>query len=301
MSETSAILVTVGMGIGAEIAQKVVSDYTGIRPLIFLGKKEVLPTIPVHKSDKIMSIEFLDGEACAEVAAITYAVQQCLKGYAAAMTTGPINKKKLIDRGFSFSGHTDFLGALCNAEPVMAFTGGSLKVVLVTTHIPLFKVPKAINAHNIRHTVHTAAHHLRQDLGIANPRFAVCGVNPHAGEEGVLGEEEKNIIHPCCAQLREDGFDVVGAVSAETAFLMARRNEVDMVVAMYHDQGLAPLKAVDFGRSVNWTLGLPIIRTSVDHGTADALVGQNKADHRSLLAAIELADRIASCRQSSQY
>ena len=301
MKENAAILVTVGMGIGAEIAQKVVHDYTRTRPLVFLGKKNVLPEIPNHKASIMTSIEFVDGEESAEVASIAYAAHQCLDGMAAAMTTGPINKKKLVDRGFAFSGHTDFLGALCNAQPVMAFTGGALKVALVTTHIPLFKVPTAINAQNIRHTVETAAHHLRHDLGIEHPKFAVCGVNPHAGEEGVLGREEQEIIHPCCAQLRDDGFDVVGAVSAETAFLMAQRNEVDMVVAMYHDQGLAPLKAVDFGRSVNWTLGLPIIRTSVDHGTADALVGQNKADHRSLLAAIELADHIASCRYYSQY
>ena len=140
---------------------------------------------------------------------------------------------------------------------------------------------------------------LKRDLGIENPRFAVCGLNPHAGEQGMLGTEEIETIHPACQILRAEGYLVQGAVSAETAFLQAQNQRVDMVVAMYHDQGLAPLKAVDFGRSVNWTLGLPIIRTSVDHGTADDLVGKGVADPSSLLAAIGLADRIVS-RHSSQ-
>ena len=130
-------------------------------------------------------------------------------------------------------------------------------------------------------------------LGIKDPVFAVCGLNPHAGEEGLLGREEIDIIDPCCRELRAKGFLVKGAVSAETAFLLAQQREIDMVVAMYHDQGLAPLKAVDFGRSVNWTLGLPIIRTSVDHGTAEHLVGTGKARHESLQAALDLADHIA--------
>ena len=176
----------------------------------------------------------------------------------------------------------------------MAFTGGALKVALVTTHIPLMSVANALSRENILHTVRTAYHHLCHDLGIENPRFAVCGLNPHAGEEGMLGREEIELIHPCCDELRAEGLNIVGAVSAETAFLLAQQQEVDMVVAMYHDQGLAPLKAVDFGRSVNWTLGLPIIRTSVDHGTADSLVGTGKADHSSLMAAIYLAETIAT-------
>lgn len=290
------LLITVGMGIGAEIAQKAADEYQGQCRLIFLGKQASLPALPVttvHGDEPMGVILFEDGSDAAEVQAIEFAARACLAGDACAMTTGPINKKRLKEKGFAFSGHTDFLGAICDSSSVMAFTGGALKVALVTTHIPLMSVSAALNRENILHTVRTADHHLRRDLGIETPRFAVCGLNPHAGEEGMLGQEEIELIHPCCDELREAGMNVVGAVSAETAFLLAQRQEVDMVVAMYHDQGLAPLKAVDFGRSVNWTLGLPIIRTSVDHGTAESLVGTGKADHSSLLAAISLAETIA--------
>ncbi len=290
------LLVTVGMGIGAEIAQKAANEYQGKCRLIFLGRPEVLPNLPrttLGGPEPMGVLSFEDGENAAEVQAIEFAARACLSGDACAMTTGPINKKRLQEKGFQFSGHTDFLGAICDRSSVMAFTVGALKVVLVTTHIPLMSVSAALNQENILHNVRTASQHLRLDLGILHPRFAVCGLNPHAGEEGMLGREEIELIHPCCDILRKEGINVVGAVSAETAFLLAQQQEVDMVVAMYHDQGLAPLKAVDFGRSVNWTLGLPIIRTSVDHGTAESLVGTGKADHSSLLAAIALAETIA--------
>lgn len=290
------LLVTVGMGIGAEIAQKAANEYKGQCRLIFLGKENVLPSLPMTTlggAHTMGVMAFEDGEEAAEVQAIDFAARACLSGDACAMTTGPINKKRLQEKGFQFSGHTDFLGAICDSSSVMAFTGGALKVALVTTHIPLMSVSDALSQESILHTVRTAHHHLCFDLGIEHPRFAVCGLNPHAGEEGMLGREELDLIHPCCDILREEGLNVVGAVSAETAFLLAQHKEVDMVVAMYHDQGLAPLKAVDFGRSVNWTLGLPIIRTSVDHGTAESLVGTGKADHSSLMAAIALAETIA--------
>lgn len=295
MNLQQPLLVTVGMGIGAEIAQKVADVYEGERRIVFLGRSDAVPNVPQTTLDGALRLgvmTFQDAQQAAEVQAIAFAAQSCLSGLACAMTTGPINKKRLAEKGFLFSGHTDFLGALCNARPVMAFTGGRLKVALVTTHIPLMDVSGALSRENILHTVRTADMHLRRDLGIERPRFAVCGLNPHAGEEGMLGVEEQELIHPCCQALRAEGLNVMGAVSAETAFLMAQNQEVDMVVAMYHDQGLAPLKAVDFGRSVNWTLGLPIIRTSVDHGTAESLVGTGRADHQSLLAAIALAESI---------
>ena len=290
------LLITVGMGVGAEIAQKAADEYQGQCRLIFLGKSDALPNLPMTTldGDDLMGvIVFEDEDNAAEVQAIEFAARSCLSGNACAMTTGPINKKRLQEKGFQFSGHTDFLGSICDSSSVMAFTGGALKVALVTTHIPLMSVSNALNRNNILHTVRTAAYHLHYDLGIEKPRFAVCGLNPHAGEEGMLGREEIELIHPCCDELRKEGIHVIGVVSAETAFLLAQKQEVDMVVAMYHDQGLAPLKAVDFGRSVNWTLGLPIIRTSVDHGTAESLVGTGKADHSSLMAAIDLAETIA--------
>ena len=241
------------MGIGAEIAQKAANEYKGQCRLIFLGKESVLPSLPMTTlggAHTMGVMAFEDGEEAASSGhrfrGTCMFVGRCL-----CMTTGPINKPGRKD--FNFQG-IPILGAICDSSSVMAFTGGALKVALVTTHIPLMSVSDALSQ-NILHTVRTAHHHLCFDLGIEHPRFAVCGLNPHAGEEGMLGRTD--LIHPCCDILREEGLNVVGAVSAETAFLLAQHKEVDMVVAMYHDQGLAPLKAVDFGRSVNWTLGLP--------------------------------------------
>ncbi|HCH64946.1 MAG TPA: 4-hydroxythreonine-4-phosphate dehydrogenase PdxA, partial [Deltaproteobacteria bacterium] len=194
-------------------------------------------------------------------------------------------------------GHTDFLGRVCGVpDPIMAFVGGDLRVALVTHHLPLMAVGHALTEARIVRAVRLAARALQNDLGLAAPRLAVCGLNPHAGEGGFLGSEELETIGPACDRLRAEGLPVAGPVSAETAFLMARRQETDLVVAMYHDQGLAPLKAVDFGRSVNWTLGLPMVRTSVDHGTADALVGTGRAEPHSMVAALRLARTIAAQR-----
>ena len=186
-------------------------------------------------------------------------------------------------------GHTDMLGEVFGVDPVMAFAGGTIRVALVTTHVELAAVQDNITARRVRYVVQTAHAALRTDLGIASPRLALCGLNPHAGEDGELGRTEIDVLAPVAERLREEGIDVVGPISAETAFMDAVKGQYDMVIAMFHDQGLVPLKVLDFGRSVNWTLGLPIIRTSVDHGTADDLVGLNAADHSSMVAAIELA------------
>ena len=226
-----------------------------------------------------------------EIRSIRDAVAACLRQQARAMVTGPIHKARLAARGFHHAGHTEFLGELCGvAHPVMAFTGGEFRVVLVTVHLPLRAVPYAVTVEAVTHTVRTAHHALRTDLGIGAPRLLVCGLNPHAGDGGVLGMEEIEVITPALAALRAEGIDARGPVSAETAF--SDPNLSDMIVAMYHDQGLAPLKRGDFGRSVNWTLGLPIVRTSVDHGTADALVGTGLARPDSMIAAIRLAERL---------
>ncbi len=223
-----------------------------------------------------------------EVQAIRVAVEACLAGRARALVTGPIHKARLSARGFGYPGHTELLGALCGVdEPVMAFVGGAVRVSLVTVHLPLRDVPAAVTRAKVLHTLRVSDRALRERLGLARPRLAVCGLNPHAGDSGVLGREEIDIIGPACDDARAEGLYVWGPISAETAFYEADRS--DMVVAMYHDQGLAPLKRVDFGRSVNWTLGLPIVRTSVDHGTADALVGTGAASPASMEAAIRLA------------
>lgn len=229
-----------------------------------------------------------DGAEPVEVRALRVGTAACLAGTGRALVTGPIHKARLAARGFAHPGHTEFLGELCGVErPVMAFVGGAVRVALVTVHLPLRAVPAAITRERVLHTLRTADHALRHQLRVPRPRLLVCGLNPHAGDGGVLGDEEATVIAPAVAEARAAGIDARGPVSAETAFL--ERGEADLVVAMYHDQGLAPLKALDFGRTVNWTLGLPIVRTSVDHGTADALVGTGRARSESMEAALRLA------------
>jgi len=228
-----------------------------------------------------------------EVAAIRVAVAACLDGSARGLVTGPIHKARLAARGFPHPGHTDFLGVLCRvSDPVMAFAGGKLMVALVTVHLPLRAVPDAVTTERVLHTIRTADEALREQVGLVRPRLVVCGLNPHAGDQGLLGTEDRDVIAPAVAAAREEGVEAVGPVSAEAAFLAAAGGQADLVVAMYHDQGLVPLKLVDFGRSVNWTLGLPIVRTSVDHGTADDIAGQGRADPGSMLAALAWAERL---------
>ncbi len=228
------------------------------------------------------------GSEPVEVRAIRVAVAACRSGEARALVTGPIHKGRLAARGFLHHGHTEFLAELCGVtRPVMAFVGGEFRVALVTVHLPLREVAEAVTVDLVLHTLRTADQALRLQRGVARPRLLVCGLNPHAGDGGVLGREEIEVIGPAIGLARAQGVDARGPVSAETAFADASAS--DMVIAMYHDQGLAPLKRGDFGRSVNWTLGLPIVRTSVDHGTADALVGTGTARADSMVAALRLA------------
>jgi len=227
-----------------------------------------------------------------EIAAIRRSVAYLLEN-PGALVTGPIHKARLAAKGFHHPGHTEFLGELCGVErPVMAFVGGQLMVSLVTVHLPLRGVSDALTVEGVRHTLRCSARALRTHFPQREGRLAVCGVNPHAGDSGVLGDEEIRVIAPAVQLARAEGWQVEGPISAETAFRKAAAGEVDWVVAMYHDQGLAPLKLVDFGKSVNWTLGLPIVRTSVDHGTADDIAGQGIADSSSMIAAIRWATRL---------
>ncbi len=238
----------------------------------------------------------IESDEPAPVAAIRRGAEACLAGEADALVTGPIHKAQLVDKGFSFMGHTDMLGSICGQSPVMAFAGGSIRVALVTTHIPLDEVTEAITPDRVEYVLRASHAALQVDLGIADPLMAVCGLNPHAGESGKLGGTEQRVVGPVVERLKREGMRLVGPMSAETAFMEARKGAYDLVVAMYHDQGLVPLKVLDFGQSVNWTLGIPIVRTSVDHGTADALVGTGKADHASMMSAIRLALRIVENR-----
>lgn len=292
------LLVTPGdpRGVGPEVAVRALATFD--HPVLCLGDPDALEAaaraagvpVPPHRAPAPT------GEPV-EVAAIREAVDLIRAGRAAGLVTGPIHKGRLVKQGFAFTGHTDLLGHLCGVpQPVMAFAGGKVRVVLVTVHLPLRRVPAALNADLILHTLRVTHAALRDDLGIAAPRLLVCGLNPHAGDDGALGDEELELIGPTVTRARDEGLDARGPMSAEAAFVRALRDEGDIVVAMYHDQGLAPLKALDFGRSVNWTLGLPMLRTSVDHGTADDLVGTGRADPASMRAALGFAAELAGRR-----
>jgi len=227
------------------------------------------------------------------IAAMEFAAKGVSEGKFSAVVTGPVNKDCLAQVGYKFPGQTEFFAHHWQGEPVMAFAGGKMSVGLVTWHIPLQSVASQINAQNIRQTI-LALIQLRKKLGDKNPRIAVCGLNPHAGENGLLGQEDKTIIQPIIETLRREGFDITGPLSGDTVFYRHLKGEFDAVVAMYHDQGLAPLKAVDFETSANLTLGLKHIRTSPDHGTAFEIAGKSLVDRGSFDAAVRLAEILSA-------
>ena len=241
-----------------------------------------------------------DGPEPIEVRSIRMAVDMVSNDPKSALITGPINKKKLSEQGFQHPGHTDFLGELCGVKkPTMAFAGEGLpSVALVTVHLPLAQVADSITTDDVLHTISTAHRGLVEQLGIKNPRIAICGLNPHAGDGGLLGAEEGAQIAPAVQLGLEAGLNLVGPISAETVFTSPRRDEFDLIVAMYHDQGLVPLKAIAFGQTVNWTLGLPIIRVSVDHGTAYDIAWTGAAKPDSMIAAIHFAIKLITRRGS---
>ncbi len=226
------------------------------------------------------------------------AARACLSGAADAMVTAPVHKGVINDAGMPFTGHTDFLAELCGAPlPVMLLAAPRLRVALATTHLPLRAVPDAITHEGLAAVLRIVDGDLRAKFGIARPRILVCGLNPHAGEGGHLGREEIDTIIPVLDQLRAEGLDLIGPLPADTLFTAKGLIGADAVLAMYHDQGLPVLKSSGFGEAVNITLGLPIIRTSVDHGTALELAGTGRADTGSLRAAINAAIELVARRQ----
>ncbi len=226
---------------------------------------------------------------CLDVAA-----GKCLEGHWQTMVTGPVHKAVINEAGIPFTGHTEYLAGLTGGgSPVMMLATDELRVALVTTHLPLSQVPAAITGARVDAVLRVLDHDLRTRFGIANPRITVCGLNPHAGEAGHLGREETEVIEPALVRARAAGVDVRGPVPADTAFNPDILAGADVVLAMYHDQGLPVVKHTGFGRAVNVTLGLPIIRTSVDHGTALGMAGTGKASAGSLIAAIAMAVRMA--------
>jgi 4-hydroxythreonine-4-phosphate dehydrogenase len=222
------------------------------------------------------------------------AAEGCLRGLFDAMATAPVHKAIINEAGFAFTGHTEFLAARTGvAQVVMMLVGGGMRVALATTHVPLKDVARGISRERLELILHVLRKDLAERFGIAQPRITVAGLNPHAGESGHLGSEEIDIIVPVLEKLRALGFDLVGPLPADTLFHPDRMRDCDCVLAMYHDQGLPVLKYASFGSGVNVTLGLPIIRTSVDHGTALELAGTGKAEVGSLIEAVGLAAELA--------
>ena len=224
------------------------------------------------------------------LAQLELAVSLCRASECQGMVTAPVHKAVINDAGTPFSGHTEFLAEATEADHVvMLLTTGSLRVALATTHLPLRDVPDALSSADLEQTLRTLHANLISHFGVRKPRITVLGLNPHAGEGGHLGHEDQAVIAPVCDKLRQEGLAITGPVPADSAFVPAMRETTDAYLAMYHDQGLPVLKALGFHDAVNITLGLPIIRTSVDHGTALDLAGTGKADAGSMLAAIQAA------------
>jgi 4-hydroxythreonine-4-phosphate dehydrogenase len=226
------------------------------------------------------------------------AIGGCAAGAFDAIVTAPVQKSVINDAGVRFTGHTEYLAKRTGtALPVMMLVGGGWRVALATTHLPLHKVSAAIQPAKLEAVLRIVAADLGSMFGVRKPRIVVLGLNPHAGESGHLGREELDVIAPVMDSLRRDGLDLVGPLPADTAFLPRRQQDADAVVAMYHDQGLPVLKHASFGHAVNVTLGLPLIRTSVDHGTALDLAGTRRADAGSLRAAFDLALQLSRSRR----
>ena len=238
--------------------------------------------------------------APAAIAAIRRAVADVIGGKASAVVTNPVAKNVLYRSGFAEPGHTEFLAKLANeitgvtAMPVMMLWAPELAVVPVTIHLPLSEVPKRLTGELVVETGRIVARDLKHRFGIARPRLAVAGLNPHAGEEGALGEEDRALVAPAIARLAAEGIDVRGPLPADTMFHEAARKTYDAALCMYHDQALIPIKTLAFDHAVNVTLGLPFVRTSPDHGTAFDIAGSGRADPSSLIAALKLAARLSA-------
>jgi len=313
------IAVTCGepAGIGPDLCIQLIQQQHG--ELLFIGDPDVLAhralqlDMPlslhlldaadermVHQSGvmNLLPVTFPGEVVCGKLDAVNsavvletldIAVKGCLSGDFSAMVTNPVHKGVINDGGFSFSGHTEYIAAQTGGYPVMMLACEGLRVALMTTHLPLSEVPAAISGDLINKVMRILHQELQSRFGIDSPEILVCGLNPHAGEGGHLGSEELEIIAPVLEALREEGISSHGPLPADTLFTPRYLKHADAVVAMYHDQGLPVLKHMGFGRAVNITLGLPLVRTSVDHGTALDLAGTGRAEIGSLVAAIDTA------------
>lgn len=320
-------------GIGLELAARVWADRQGAPPFFFVGDAHALerasarlgfrapklnliadPAMTAQQDGVLdvlhvpLAIEETPGEpdpvnADATIDAIARSVEAARSGAAGGVVTLPIAKAVLHTTDFGFPGHTEFIGHLTKDDPwretrgpVMMLAGPSLKVALATIHTPLTQVSPALTQQRIAEVARIVGEALKRDFGIAAPRIAVCGLNPHAGEDGHIGREEIEVINPAAAQLRNEGWDISNARSADALFHEAARATYDAVIALYHDQGLIPIKTLHFWDAVNVTLGLPIIRTSPDHGTGFDIAGEGKARDDSVRAALAMAWAMAEHR-----
>lgn len=285
------IAITVGdpAGIGPEIARKAAAD-----PRVLDVCQPRLYAPPDSASFAAGKLNAEAGRAAYE--AIVRAVEDTQRGDVDAIATAPVNKEAFRLAGLPWNGHTDLLAHLTGTRDVaMMFYSEALRVVLATIHVPLADVPRLVTRESIESAIALTARAL-PSFGFASPRIAVAGLNPHAGEHGLFGREEETAIAPAIAASRARGIEVSGPFAGDTVFVRARRGEFDVVIACYHDQGLIPVKLVAFGEAVNVTLGLPIIRTSVDHGTAFDIAGRGIADPSSMIAAVLLAAKLAQRR-----
>jgi 4-hydroxythreonine-4-phosphate dehydrogenase len=329
---TTPLALSIGdpAGVGPELAAAAwaLSDAEGLQPFFVVGSARVVKeaaqrrgiTVPVRAiaaPDEaaacfanalpvldLADLAYTPGEPCDAGAALALdalatATTLVLSGGAAALVTGPIAKSRLARVGFTHPGQTEFVAEACGIAPesaVMMLAGPSLKVVPITVHVPLRAVPDLLTAELIRSRAEITAAALARDYAIARPRLAVAGLNPHAGEDGRMGTEDATIVAPAVAALREAGIDAFGPLPPDTMFHAEARDAYDVAICMYHDQALIPMKALDFDAGVNVTLGLPIVRTSPDHGTAFAIAGTGKARVGPTIAALRMAGECAARR-----
>ena len=281
-------------GIGPEICTRVARD----ADVVVIGDRSLLSGCPriehVPLARPVTPGKLDPANAPYVLATLDRAIRGCLSGEYAAMVTAPVQKSVINDAGIPFTGHTEYLAEKTRAEVVMMLVGGGLRVALATTHLPLAGVPAAITVDGLLGTLRVVNTDLKRRFRIARPRILVSGLNPHSGESGHLGREDIDVITPALERAAAEGIDAKGPIPADTLFVPERLKHADAVLAMYHDQGLPVLKYASFGRGVNVTLGLPFIRTSVDHGTALDLAGTGKADAGSLAEALKLAVELAS-------
>ncbi len=264
--------------------------------------EDALPVLHIHCCVKITpGIPDLDGAHCA-YQALELAIGFARNNVAAALVTGPVSKAQLYSVGFTHPGQTEFIAERCGVSrnhAIMMLAGPDLRVVPMTTHIPLASVAGKLEPRLIRQRLRATAKGLQRNFGIANPRLAVAGFNPHAGEAGNMGREEIDLFAPAIEHIRNEGFDIIGPLPADTMFHAEARSHYDAALCAYHDQALIPLKTLYFFEAVNITLGLPVVRTSPDHGTAFGIAGQNKASPDSMIAAIRMAEMAALNRMAA--